>query len=153
MTGSLVDELTQVLGRLQQTATGYAALLCKGAQVIRADRGTSQGGGSDGASTATYAASADAAPMPAAAAAFGAQSPSSAGDTAAGDPAAGDTAAGDSAGLPIVEYDLLAASQVVERLNGCSPAELEAVRVHELSNRHRRTILNRIDQLLSDGRG
>lgn len=50
--------------------------------------------------------------------------------------------------LGIPGYDSLSASQVVQRLGGLSTAELEAIRDHELAHRHRRTILNRVDQLL-----
>jgi hypothetical protein len=53
--------------------------------------------------------------------------------------------AGDS--LPIPGYDALSASQVVERLAGLSPAELEAVRSYESAHRNRRTILGKIDQI------
>jgi len=51
--------------------------------------------------------------------------------------------------LAIPGYDSLSASQVVQRLGGLSAGELEAVRVHELGHRHRRTILGRVDQLLA----
>jgi len=51
--------------------------------------------------------------------------------------------------LAIPGYDSLSASQVVQRLAGLSPGELIDVRVHEQSHRHRRTILNRVEQLLS----
>lgn len=57
------------------------------------------------------------------------------------------TMGSDALGIP--GYDSLSASQVVQRLGGLSPAELDAVRAHELAHRHRRTILNRVDQLLS----
>jgi len=50
--------------------------------------------------------------------------------------------------LGIPGYDSLSASQVVQRLGGLSQGELEAIRDHELSHRRRRTILNRVDQLL-----
>lgn len=50
-------------------------------------------------------------------------------------------------GLAIPGYDSLAASQVVQRLAGLSPAELEAVRDYEEATRGRRTILGRIAQL------
>ena len=50
-------------------------------------------------------------------------------------------------GLAIPGYDSLSASQVVQRLAGLAPAELEAVRDYEASTRGRRTILNRIAQL------
>lgn len=53
--------------------------------------------------------------------------------------------AGDS--LPIPGYDALSASQVVERLAGLSPAELDAVRSYEGAHRNRRTILGKIDQI------
>ena len=52
--------------------------------------------------------------------------------------------------LGIPGYDSLSASQVVQRLGGLSTGELEAIRDHELSHRRRRTILNRVDQLLGD---
>jgi hypothetical protein len=50
--------------------------------------------------------------------------------------------------LGIPGYDSLSASQVVQRLGGLSAGELEAIRAHELAHRHRRTILNRVEQLL-----
>ena len=49
--------------------------------------------------------------------------------------------------LPIPGYDALSASQVVERLAGLSPAELDAVRSYEGAHRNRRTILGKIDQI------
>ena len=49
--------------------------------------------------------------------------------------------------LAIPGYDALSASQVVERLVGLGPDELAAVRDYETSNRNRRTILGKIDQL------
>jgi hypothetical protein len=62
-------------------------------------------------------------------------------------PAAGNGAlASDALGIP--GYDSLSASQVVQRLEGLSVDELEAIRRHELAHRHRRTILNRVEQLL-----
>jgi len=62
-------------------------------------------------------------------------------------PAGGNGAlASDALGIP--GYDSLSASQVVQRLEGLSVDELEAIRGHELAHRHRRTILNRVDQLL-----
>lgn len=57
------------------------------------------------------------------------------------------TLGSDALGIP--GYDSLSASQVVQRLGGLAPSELDAVRSHELAHRHRRTILNRVDQLLS----
>ena len=64
-------------------------------------------------------------------------------------PAGLDGAEGDGAGvgLAIPGYDLLSASQVVQRLAGLSPGELEEVRAHEAGHRGRKTILSRIHQL------
>ena len=49
--------------------------------------------------------------------------------------------------LAIPGYDALSASQVVQRLAGLSPAELESVRAYEASTRGRKTILSRVNQL------
>lgn len=49
--------------------------------------------------------------------------------------------------LAIPGYDTLSASQVVPRLAGLAPEELEAVRSYEAETRGRKTILNRIAQL------
>ncbi len=51
--------------------------------------------------------------------------------------------------LAIPAYDSLSASQVVKLLAGLSSEELVEVQTHERSNRHRATILNRVEQLLS----
>ncbi len=51
--------------------------------------------------------------------------------------------------LAIPGYDVLSAPQVVQRLDGLSPDELEAVRAYEAATRHRRTILGRVAQLQS----
>jgi hypothetical protein len=50
--------------------------------------------------------------------------------------------------LAIPAYDTLSASQVVKRLAGLSRDELLEVAEHERSNRHRATILNKVEQLL-----
>ena len=63
------------------------------------------------------------------------------------------TVGGTAEDLPIAEYDSLAASQVVPRLAGLTSAELEAVQAHELAGRARRTVLNRVAQLLGDSPG
>ena len=60
-------------------------------------------------------------------------------------PTNGATPAGDT--LPIPGYDALSASQVVERLAGLTPDELDAVRAYESAHRHRRTILGKIEQI------
>lgn len=52
------------------------------------------------------------------------------------------------AALPITDYDSLSASQVVSRLQGLSTGELEAIRGYEAATRARKTILNRVQQLL-----
>ncbi|MGH9038999.1 MAG: hypothetical protein ACRDZ3_02090 [Acidimicrobiia bacterium] len=58
------------------------------------------------------------------------------------------TAPGPVAGdLPIPEYDGLSASQVVSRLSGLTPAELEAVAAYETAGRARKTVLGAIDRL------
>jgi hypothetical protein len=49
--------------------------------------------------------------------------------------------------LAITDYDSLSASQVVTRLEGLTPEELEAVRAYELAHRGRKTILNKVAQL------
>jgi hypothetical protein len=49
--------------------------------------------------------------------------------------------------LAIPDYDGLAASQVVPRLEGLADAELEAVRRYEASHRGRKTVLGKIAQL------
>lgn len=51
--------------------------------------------------------------------------------------------------LAIPDYDSLAASQVVPRLDGLTAEELEAVRSYESATRARKTILNKIAQLQS----
>jgi hypothetical protein len=76
------------------------------------------------------------------------------GDPATAPPAAGPrsrpaTSGPASAGLAIPGYDSLSASQVLPRLDGLEPAELEAVRSYESAHRARKTILARIVQLQS----
>ena len=51
--------------------------------------------------------------------------------------------------LALPDYDSLSASQVIPRLQGLEPTELEDVRVYEAAGRSRRTILNKIAQLQS----
>ncbi len=52
--------------------------------------------------------------------------------------------------LAIPGFDALSASQVVQRLDGLTHEELHAVRAYEAAHRGRRTILNRVDQLLDE---
>lgn len=49
--------------------------------------------------------------------------------------------------LAIPGYDTLSASQVVQRLEGLTPDELEAVRAYEQARRGRKTVLTRVAQL------
>ena len=56
----------------------------------------------------------------------------------------------DPSDLPIAGYDSLAASQVIPRLDGLTPAELEAVRAYETAKRGRKTILGKITQLTGE---
>lgn len=55
--------------------------------------------------------------------------------------------------LAIPGYDSLAASQVVPRLTTLGPDELGAIGSYEQANRGRRTILNRVTQLLNSADG
>lgn len=66
-------------------------------------------------------------------------------ESAAG--AASDTVAPEVESLAIPDYDLLAASQVVKRLDALTADELEAVRAYESGTRDRRTILHKIARL------
>ena len=62
----------------------------------------------------------------------------------------GERAAGaaiDAATLAIPDYDGLSASHVVNRLAGLAATELELVRLYELANRGRKTILSKVAQL------
>lgn len=49
--------------------------------------------------------------------------------------------------LPITGYDTLSASQVVQRLEGLTSEELDAVRAYEEATRRRRTVIGKIEQL------
>ena len=88
-------------------------------------------------------------PRPAPAQTAGTPTPAAAPPPAPGASAHGNGARPSAAGLAIPGYDALAASQVLPRLAGLSADELEAVRAYETATRHRKTILNRIDQLRS----
>jgi hypothetical protein len=57
-------------------------------------------------------------------------------------------AAGLGPAFPITNYDDLTAAQVIERLEGLSPAELRAVRGHERRNANRKTVLAALDRKL-----
>lgn len=64
-------------------------------------------------------------------------------------PASGHSTKPSASDLSIPGYDALSAPQVVQRLSGLSPEELEAVGAYEAATRHRQTILGRIAQLQS----
>ena len=53
-------------------------------------------------------------------------------------------------GLALADYDDLSASQVVDRLEGLSAGDLEAIRSYEAEHRARNTILGKIE-LLTQG--
>jgi hypothetical protein len=55
----------------------------------------------------------------------------------------------DAGDLPIEQYESLAASHVVARLEALTADELHAVRGFETAHRGRRTVLGKIDQLLA----
>ncbi|MHB8218737.1 MAG: hypothetical protein ACYDHU_00215 [Acidimicrobiales bacterium] len=59
----------------------------------------------------------------------------------------GDVAIPPALNLAIPDYDTLSASQVVRRLDGLSPFELETVRRYESTSRRRRTVLHRVEEL------
>ncbi len=70
--------------------------------------------------------------------------------TATGRPQAGNGHIPEVSTLSIPGFDSLSASQVVQRLDGLNRTELVSVRAYEASTRGRRTILNRVDQLLDE---
>lgn len=52
--------------------------------------------------------------------------------------------------LAVPGYDILAASQVLEHLDGLGPAELDAIAAYESAGKRRLTILTRIEALRSE---
>jgi hypothetical protein len=73
--------------------------------------------------------------------------PTEAADTPAASPPAHARSSEAAAELSIADYDSLAASQVIPRLEGLEADELEAVRRYETEHRGRKTILGKIAQL------
>lgn len=59
----------------------------------------------------------------------------------------------DASELAIPGYDTLSASQVVQRLEGLTRADLEAVRAYEQAGRARKTVITRITQLMDQEAG
>jgi hypothetical protein len=51
------------------------------------------------------------------------------------------------AGLALADYDHLSSAQIVAKLDGLDAIERDAIERYELSGRHRRTILGKLDQL------
>jgi hypothetical protein len=70
-----------------------------------------------------------------------------AGDARPAAPPPAPTSGPSAAALAIPDYDSLSASQVVPRLAGLTPDELDAVGAYEAAHRGRKTILNRVAQL------
>ncbi|MGZ4675514.1 MAG: hypothetical protein ACXVJ7_10655 [Acidimicrobiia bacterium] len=80
------------------------------------------------------------APAPGAAAGGAPRRPTQAGTA----PSAANGTAGE---LPITGYDLLSATQIIERLEGLPRPDLLAVKAYEVAHRARTTILGKISQL------
>ncbi|MDP8936962.1 MAG: hypothetical protein M3O23_04420 [Actinomycetota bacterium] len=59
----------------------------------------------------------------------------------------------DASQLAIPGYDTLSASQVVQRLEGLTRTDMEAVRAYEQAGRARKTVLTRIAQLMDQEAG
>jgi hypothetical protein len=119
----------------------------KGIAMARKSAEAVLGGGADGTE---FPDTAEDAPLPARHAPS--EPPAAPSPSAASEPAGESTAASTApkaATLGIPDYDELSASQVVERLDGLQPGELDAVRAYEEAHRSRRTILYKIEQLTS----
>jgi hypothetical protein len=117
-------EVRRRVGEVEQQAVGWLKLL-----------GLVPDEGADRAATSTGAAG-PAAPEPTVVTRL---EPASGNGEAPGAP--------DVADLAIPDYDSLSASQVVTRLDGLDPDELEAIRSYEAAHRGRKTILNKVAQL------
>lgn len=86
-------------------------------------------------------------PTPMPAAATTAATAAAPGDTTVAAAAAPARPNGNAPVLAIPDYDELSASQVVDRLEGLTQEELEAIRAYESAHRARNTILGKIEQL------
>ncbi len=53
----------------------------------------------------------------------------------------------DASALALADYDHLSSSQVVAKLTDLDPAELDEIAAYERANRHRRTVLGKLEQL------
>jgi hypothetical protein len=131
-------EVDARLAEARRTAEGVAGFIAGTAPDSRSTNGAERPAAAPAAAPAPTA---TAEPAPAAKAAKGARRPSGPATRVTG-------ARASAAALPIREYDELSASQVVSRLTGLTPAELQAVRAYEEGSRGRRTVLQAIDRLL-----
>jgi hypothetical protein len=123
-------EVRRRLGEVEQQAVGWLKLFG-----LVPDEGAA-GRGADRTAAPTGSASGDGATEPAPVARM---------EAASGN---GHTVLPPDAGaLAIPDYDSLSASQVVTRLDGLGPDELEAIRAYEAAHRGRKTILNKVAQL------
>lgn len=119
--------------------------LNKRAEEVRKNRS----GGADGPK-AEQPADARSVPPPDAPVVRAASTPSRSASPGTATPEAASVADATSSPLAIPGFDTLSASQVVQRLDGLTADELLAVRAHESGHRGRRTILNRVEQLLDE---
>ena len=118
--------------------------LSKRAEDLRRGRATPGGSAADEPKAAETSPSSGGPVVRAASTPSRSASPDSAADGEASTPD------GTSVPLAIPGFDTLSASQVVQRLDGLTADELMAVREHESGRRGRRTILNRVEQLLEE---
>jgi hypothetical protein len=140
LTGQITSART--VGSFAVTA-GRSQLL-KRAEDLRRNRATPGGPASEEREGADTALQPDGPVMRAVSTPTRSASPDSVAQEGAGTPD------GVSVPLAIPGFDTLSASQVVQRLDGLTADELEAVRTHESARRGRRTILNRVEQLLDE---
>lgn len=149
-TKELRRRLEQLAARGPRTGPGSGAAPAGGAGA--AGSAAAAGGEPGVAERAVAEAAVPVAPGGAAAEASAGAGPEAGGPaTAAARAAAPEGAAGagvpSSADLPIPDYDSLAASQVVPRLEGLTPEERDLVRRYESAHRRRKTILSKLAQL------
>jgi len=156
------EELPKLIEKGRERATSQAGLyrmmgqfavsegqqraerLVRQAQERLGDLGGSVGGNGEPAPTPGAATGSSAAAPPAS---NGSQAGTSNSNGSNGAGAGGPRPSSDALAIP--GYDTLSAPQVVQRLAGLSPDELEAVRAYETATRGRKTILSRVAQLQS----
>jgi hypothetical protein len=148
-------ELKRRIADLEQQATGLLGLFGLGTEPVESDAPPPAGAPGEAAGEAVpdRAAVAGNGHTPARQAARSEAARSRAGRSGAARSAASEVAEPAEAPAPDVDtlsipgYDSLSASQVVTRLEGLTPTELEAVRAYESAHRGRKTILNKVAQL------